>query len=108
MAFRRSSIIFGALTVLVLAGVIATPSFPEDARKLSKDERADYQTIHALVDNVIAGKQPAPADAKVTFKPHFLKSGTDIYVPYTVELEPGKLSGPLVMYVVAIKKPAAG
>jgi hypothetical protein len=38
-----------------------------------------------------------------------LEVGHDIYIPYTVELEPGKLTGtPLVMYVVAIRKPAAG
>jgi len=109
MAFRRSSTVLGALAVLILAGILASPSFAQEARKLSKEEVADYQAVHALVDNVMAGKQPAPADAKVTFKPHFLKSGTDIYIPYTVELEPGKLSGtPLVMYVVAIRKPVAG
>jgi hypothetical protein len=109
MAVRRSSAILGALAALVVTAAVATPSFAQDNRKLSKEELAQYTVVHAQVDAVISGKAPAPADAKVTFRPHFLKSGTDIYSPYTVELEPGTLTGaPLVMYVVAVRKPAPG
>src|SRR3954469_6311157 len=106
MSFPRASTISGAVAVAILV-IAATPASAQDARKLSKDELADFQTVHALVDAVASGKQPAPADAKVTFRPHFLKSGTDIYVPYTVDLEPGKLTAtPLVMYVRAVSKAA--
>ncbi len=80
-----------------------------DRRKLSKDEMASYDAMNALVNNVIAGKQPAPADVKLTFRNHFLKSNNNIYVPYTVEIEPGKLTQtPVVMYIrVVSKDPAA-
>src|SRR5947208_1479955 len=108
MAFRRSSAMSGALAVLATA-IMATPSVAQDGRKLSKDELAEYELIHAQTDAVITGKAPAPADAKITFKPDFLKSGTGIYIPYTIGLEPGKLTAtPLVMYVVAARKPAPG
>jgi hypothetical protein len=109
MAFRRSFAILGALAVLVVMPAAARPSFAQDTKKLTKDEIAQYELVRAQVDAVISGKAPAPADAKITFKPHFLKSGSDIYIPYTIDLEPGKLSAPpLVMYVVAVKKPVAG
>jgi hypothetical protein len=100
---------FRALAVLVVTLAVATPSFAQEARKLSKDEIAQYEVVHAQVDAVINGKAPAPADAKVTFRPDFLKSGTDIYIPYTLNLEQGKLTvTPLVMYVLAVRKVAPG
>jgi hypothetical protein len=109
MAFRRASAILGALAVIVLMAAVATPSFAQEKRKLSKDELTQYEAIHTVVDNVAAGKQPAPADVKVSFRNHFLKSGTDIYIPYTVEVEPGKIAAvPAAMYVRAVaKNPAA-
>jgi hypothetical protein len=109
MAFRRVSAIYGALAVAVVLTSVATPSFAQEKRKLSKDELAQYEAIHAVVDAVAAGKQPAPADLKVSLRNHFLKSGSDIYIPYTVEVEPGKLSSlPAVMYVrVVAKNPVA-
>jgi hypothetical protein len=110
MAFRRSSAILGALAVAVAMSA-ASPSFAQNSRKLTKEELDQYGIVRAQLDAFISGKAPAPTDAKVTFKPHFLKSGTGIYIPYTVELEPGKLStatAPLVMYVVAVKKPVPG
>jgi hypothetical protein len=102
MAFRRASAILG---VLALSAAAATPTFAQEQRKLSKDELAQYEAIHTVVDAVVAGKQPAPADVKVTFRNHFLKSGGDIYIPYSVELEPGKIASvPAVMYVRAVAK----
>jgi hypothetical protein len=81
----------------------------QERRKLSKDELASYDAMNALVNNVMAGKQPAPADVKLTFRNHFLKSNNNLYVPYTVEIEPGKLTtAPVVMYIRVIsKEPAA-
>lgn len=82
----------------------------QERKKLSKDELQSYDALNALVNNVIAGKQPAPADVKLTFHNHFLKSNDNVYIPYTVEIEPGKLTAnPMVaMYVRAVSKdPAA-
>ena len=64
----------------------------QERRKLSKDELASYDAMNALVNSVMSGKQPAPADVKLTFRNHFLKSDNNLYVPYTVEIEPGKLT----------------
>jgi hypothetical protein len=105
MAFRCASAILGALA---FTAAVATPSLAQEKRKLSKDELAQYEAIHSVVDAVVAGKQPAPADAKIGFRSHFLKSGEDIYIPYTVDVEPGKLvSVPAAMYVRAVAKSAA-
>ena len=85
------------------------PGQNQDRKKLSKDELAAYDAMNALVNNVVAGKQPAPSDVKLTWHNHFLKSNNNIYVPYTVDVEPGKLAAtPVVMYVrVVSKDPAA-
>src|SRR5258706_6039895 len=54
------------------------------------------------------GSPPRPADAKFSSRIHFLKSSTDIYIPYTVEVEPGKITAvPAAMYVRAVAKSAA-
>jgi len=105
MAFRRASAIVGALA---LVAAFAVPSFAQEKRKLTKDEQTQYEAIHAVVDDVAAGKRPAPADLKVTFYNHFIKSPTDVYVPYTLVVEPGKLAElPAVLYVRAIAKSGA-
>jgi hypothetical protein len=111
MAFRRAFAVIGAL---VLVAATTAPTFAQDKkqddrRKLSKDEIATYEAMNTLVNNVIAGKQPAPADAKITFHNFFLKSNMNAYVPYTVEVEQGKLTNaPVAMYVrVVSKDPAA-
>ena len=67
----------------------------QEKRKLSKDETTPGRGgSDALVDAVAAGKQPAPSDVKLTWHNHFLLTGkTDIYVPYTLDFEPGVSTG---------------
>ena len=56
----------------------------------------------------MAGKQPAPADLKLKFQHHFLKSNKNVYVPYILEISGGKFSSfPVTMYVRAVQKAAA-
>jgi hypothetical protein len=115
MSFRR---VFAAAGALVLAGSAASltyaqgkPQAPEQQqqRKLSNEERDDYRALSALVDDVMSGKQPAPADVKLKFQNHFLKSSKNVYVPYMLELSGAKFSSfPVTMYVRAVQKPAAG
>src|SRR5262245_7987848 len=117
MAFRR---FFACVGVLALVMGTAAPSFAQDKgqekapekKKLSKDETQQYEALHNLVDAVTAGKQPAPADVKLMLHPFFLKSGQDIYIPFTLDLQPGFAQYPLAMYVRAVAKsqaaPAAG
>ena len=109
MKFRR------ALGSLAIAATLTVPTLgqekeqPQQQRKLSNDERRDYTAVNEVVDAVIAGKQPAPADLKLTFQHHFLKSAKNVYVPYIVEISGGKFSSfPVTMYVRAVQKPAAG
>ena len=110
MALRRALAVFGALALMV---AISAPSYGQgqkepERRKLSKDEIAQYDALNALVNNVASGKQPAPADVKLTFHNHFLKSSTNLYIPYSVDVEPGKFTAPVAMYVRAVSKdPAA-
>jgi hypothetical protein len=108
------------LSGLVAACVFAlstAPSYAQDKgkeqaeqqRKLSGDEKREYVALSQLVDSVVAGKQPAPADVKLAFRNHFLKSNANVYVPYLVEISGGKFASfPVAMYVRAAQKPAAG
>jgi hypothetical protein len=113
MSFRRA---FALINGLALAALMAVPSHAQDKgqeqqqRKLSGDERREYIALNELVDAVAAGKQPAPADVKLTFQHHFLRSSADnVYLPYTVQISGGKFSSfPVAMYVRVAQKPAAG
>ena len=56
-----------------------------------------------------AGKQPAPADVKLKFQNHFLKSSKNVYIPYVLEVSGGTFSSyPVTMYVRAVRKADAG
>ena len=80
----------------------------EPPRKLSNDERKEYVALNETVDAVSGGKQPAPADVKLKFQNHFLKSNENVYVPYIVEVSGGKFSSfPVTMYIRAAQKGAA-
>ncbi len=111
MTFRRVSAVAGALffAASVSFPVVAQekPPAPEQQRKLSGDERREYIALSDTVDAVMAGKQPAPADLKLKFQSHFLKSNEFVYVPYIVEVGGGKFSSfPVTMYVRAVQKGA--
>ncbi len=110
MSFRRVSAIAGTL-VLALSAVAPAaaqdkkPAPEQQQRKLSNDERKEYIALNDLVDAVAAGKQPAPADVKVKFQHHFLKSNKNVYIPYILELSGGTFSSyPVTMYVRAVRK----
>ena len=121
MTFCR---VFAAAGALALAASVSVPANAQDKqpapeqqqRKLSNDERKEYVALNELVDAVMAGKQPAPADVKLKFQNHFLKSAKNVYVPYMLEVSGGTFSSyPVTMYVRAVRKgepaaapPAAG
>jgi hypothetical protein len=106
MAFRRAVVLAAACA---LAAAIATPSYAQEKRKLTKDETTQYEALHALVDAVSSGKQPAPADVKLAMHTFFLLSGGDVYIPFTLDLNPAFSQFPVGMYVRAVAKtpPAA-
>jgi hypothetical protein len=113
MSFRR---VFAVAGALVLAASTAIPAFAQDKpapepqqRKLSNDERREYVALNELVDAVTAGKQPAPADVKLKFQNHFLRSSKNVYIPYMLEVSGGTFSSyPVTMYVRAVRKAEAG
>lgn len=113
MSFRRVFAVAGALAFAVSASVPAyaqdkKPAPEQQQRKLSNDERREYVALSDLVDAVTAGKQPAPADLKINFRNHFLKSAKNVYIPYILEIGGGTFSSyPVTMYVRAVGKDAA-
>src|SRR5262245_26092232 len=113
MSFRRT---FTLINGLLLAGLMTAPAHAQQKgqeqqqqqRKLSGDERREYTALNELVDAVIAGKQPAPADVKLSFQHHFLRSNENVYVPYIVQISGGKFASfPVAMYVRAMAKGVA-
>ena len=118
MSLRR---VFALAGILVLAASTSVPAFAQDKnaqdkkpapeqqqRKLTNDERRDYLALSELVDAVMAGKQPAPADVKITFNHHFLKSNKNVYIPYMLDMAGGTFSSyPVTMYVRAVGKAEA-
>ena len=101
MAFRRVFTLVGALA---LVAATAAPSYAQEKRKLNKDETVHYEALHALVDAVSSGKQPAPSDVKLTFHNYFIKAEGDLYIPFTLDLQPAFSSFPVAMYVRAVAK----
>lgn len=114
MSLRRVLAIVGALALTAtVAAPVAGQEKGQEAgqpqqRKLSNDERREYVALSELVDAVVAGKQPAPADLTLKFQNHFLKSDNTVYVPYVLEITGGPLTAfPVAMYVRAVQKGAA-
>jgi hypothetical protein len=110
MNFRRAFAVLGALA---LTASFTTGSYAQDKnegqRKLSGDERKEYVALSELVDAVVAGKKPAPADVKLKFQNHFLKAGDQVYIPYHLEMTGGTFTSfPVTMYVRAVKNAPAG
>jgi hypothetical protein len=111
MNFRRVS---AFVVAFVFAASVPIPTFAQDKppakeeqRKLNNDEKRDYIALSDTVDAVMAGKQPAPADVKLKFQHHFLKSNENVYIPYIVEVSGGKFTSfPVTMYVRVTQKGA--
>src|ERR1700737_867182 len=98
MALRRA---FACAAACALVAGIALPCYAQEKRKLSKEETNHYEALHPLVEPVSSGKQPAPADVKLTMHNFFLLSGGDVYIPFTLDLNPAFSQFPVGMYVRA-------
>lgn len=99
------------VTVLTVTVAFAAPVSAQKTSKgeveLSKPERAQLQTLSELVDTVMAGTAPAPADVTLKVQHHFVKSAANVYVPYVVEVSSGSLSSfPVGVYVRAVSRSA--
>lgn len=80
----------------------------QNAPKLDKQQTQEIQAIIKYLDDMNAGKGAAP-DATLTWQPYFVKSqGDQVYVPFTVALDPGKLNSKAVaVYFRVVNKAAA-
>lgn len=78
------------------------------APKLDKQQMQEVQAIVKYVEDVSAGKAPAP-EATLAWQPYFVKSqGKTVYVPFTLTLDEGKLNGKSVaMYYRVANRTAA-
>ena len=82
---------------------------PKEEVKLSKPQLEQLEELSTLVDSVMAGKEPAPADAKLQVNAHFVKSTAAVFVPYLVEVTSGKFNAlPAAVYVRAVSKSSPG
>ncbi len=72
----------------------------KDQEKRSQQEQQDIQTMVRLVDAVMMGQQPAPADIGITWEYNHFVKGVDgsTYIPFNLTIDRSKLSGvaPLV------------
>jgi hypothetical protein len=112
----RSRLLAGvALLAILTGGRLAVPALAQNptnkpAANLDKLDKQQQQEGNALVQYVqeaMAGNA-VPPDVQMTWRSYFVKSQNDqVYIPFTVMLEPGKLSGNQVAlyYAVAPKGP---
>lgn len=111
MSFHHALYIAVALVAAAPAASHGQAKLEEQkTEKLNKNEMAQFKALTGLVDAVAAGKEPAPADVKVTVQNHFVRSATNIFVPYVLEIGGGKFTSfPVALYVRAVSKanPAA-
>jgi hypothetical protein len=90
MKQRRS-----VFSLVVLAAFISSVgAYAQSDRKQSKAEKKEIEGLVKLVDGVMAG-QPAPDDLSATWlrEDHLKAQGNNEYVPFTVSLDPSKVSG---------------
>jgi hypothetical protein len=106
MTLRR-----GLFAVLLTALACSTAVFAQNDKKQSDAQKKEIQNIVKVVDSVAAG-QPAPNDLSLAWvREDILKAqGNKEYVPFTVSIDPSKVSGgnvALYWRVVSKDAPAA-
>lgn len=113
MGFYHVSRVFAAL---MIGAILTTPAYGQskpqeqtpDKLKLSKAEMTQYKALIGLVDAVASGKEPAPGDFTIAFHNHFIRSITNVFIPYVLEIGLAKPSSfPVALYVRAQRKGAA-
>jgi hypothetical protein len=101
------------LATLMFGASLATPAFGQakldeqtpEKLKLNKTEMTQFKALAGLVDAVSAGKEPAPTDITLSFQGHFIRSATNVFVPYLLDITGNKFSSfPVALYVRAVRK----
>jgi hypothetical protein len=100
-------VVIAFVLVAAPAGAQQKPGQPAP-KKLDKVQQADDELLSKIIDDVMTPgtKTQPPKDFALTFDGcNFLKAGTGAtYVPYTLAIEPGKLSNQAVSLLVRIVK----
>lgn len=99
-------------SLVVLAALVASVGvYAQKDKKQSDAQKKEIQGIVKIVDDVVAGK-PAPDDLSATWvrEDHLKAQGNNEYVPFTVSLDPSKVSGGTVAlyWRVVARAPAPG
>jgi len=109
MAIRRVMATVLALVVsatFAVSGVAAQTAAKPDNKKRSKQEQAEIEQLVKLVDGVMNGTTPAPADITMTLDPFFMKSQEQrTFVPFVLTVN-GAPKTDAAMYVRVVN-PAA-
>lgn len=100
----------GVFACLVTALACSAAVFAQNDKKQSDAQKKEIQNVVKIVDGVAAG-QPAPNDLGLAWvHDDILKAqGNKQYVPFTVSIDPSKVSGNVAFYwrVVRTDPPAA-
>jgi len=82
---------------------------PKKEVKRTKAEQVDIDTLTTVVDNVAAGKIPAPSDIAVTWESsHFFRAPDgSTYIPFTVTVDKSKIASPTAALYVRVADKAA-
>ena len=106
--FAGVAVVAFASCAWLVVPVSAQQKQEKNAPKLDKQQTQEIQAIIKYLDDMNAGKAAAP-DATLTWQPYFVKSqGDQVYVPFTVTLDPGKLNGKMVaVYFRVVNKAGA-
>ncbi len=95
MKQRRAVLMVGVAVALASSVGLTAQNVPnKDDKKKTDAQNKEIQSIVKVVDDVTAG-QPPPNDLSITWvREDVLKAqGTKQYVPFTVSLDPSKVSG---------------
>src|SRR4051812_48026093 len=101
MKLRRG---FFAVIITALACSVAVFA-QKDEKKQSDAQKKEIQNIVKIVDAIAAG-QPAPNDLSLSWgREDLLKAqGNKEYVPFTVSIDPSKISGNVAIYWRVVNK----
>jgi hypothetical protein len=108
LARARSGAVCSIVLILVslsFSGLTRAQQKGKEQQKYDKGQTQDIQTLLKMVADASAG-QSVPSDFQVTWQNHYLKARDQrTFVPFTITIEPGKLSSPAIaMYVRAVKR----
>src|SRR3982751_4380500 len=100
--------VFALFLSIVLASSIGLFAQNKDDKKRDDAQKKEIQNIVKIVDDAAAG-QPVANDLSLTWlREDVLKAqGNKEYVPFTVSIDPSKVSGSVALYWRVVSKDAA-